>query len=429
MSDYYEATEETLSGAFETAGVKRAKPLAVGLITNLVPYHHARWEAFAATETAECVLVELAGKDEFSVLEYAPSGDAGYSRRILFDQARGDDLAAEEIRRKVRLCLSQLKPDVVCLNGYAFPLSLSALQWSIENQVPTVVCSESNEFDAPRNPLREWIKGRIVRLCDAGLAGGSPQAQYLNRLGMPADRTFTGYDAVDNNYFQTEAESARACEVEVRLRYGLPERYFLAVSRFTEKKNLARLIQAYGRYRQQAEGEGLEEIWDLVILGDGPLYQDLCSLRDGLGLETSIHFAGAKPYAEVPAFYGLAEAFIHASTTEQWGLVVNEAMAAGMPVLVSNRCGCASDLVEDGVNGFSFDPYDIEQIAGRMLELNLMPVWWRLELAESSRRRIDQWGPGAFAAGMYKAVEIALRRPAPKASLADNLLLRFLVNR
>jgi 1,2-diacylglycerol 3-alpha-glucosyltransferase len=59
---------------------------------------------------------------------------------------------------------------------------------------------------------------------------------------------------------------------------------------------------------------------------------------------------------------GLASAFIQASTTEQWGLVVNEAMASGLPVLVSERCGCAPDLVKNGVNGYTFDPYDIKEI-------------------------------------------------------------------
>jgi glycosyltransferase involved in cell wall biosynthesis len=427
MSVYYKATDP-LAGATLAADGAPRKSRAVGLIANLVPYHHARWEAFASTQMAECILVELVGNDEFGVLQYTPK-KLSYSRQILFAYAGNNEVSTAETRTKVRQALSRLKPDVVCLNGYAFTQSLAALQWCIENQAPTVICSESNEFDAARNPLKEWIKGRLVRLCDAGLAGGIPQAQYLNRLGLPRDRIFTGYDAVDNNYFYNQAEVARANEAEIRQRYKLPERYFLAVSRFTEKKNLSRLIQAYALYRKWAEQEGGEASWDLVILGDGPLSQDLYSLRGALGLDTSVHFSGAKPYAELPAFYGLAEAFIHASTTEQWGLVVNEAMASGLPVLVSNRCGCARELVEEGGNGFSFDPYDAEQIARRMLDLSQMPAGRRQELAECSRRRVDQWGPEAFAAGMRKAVEVALRRPAPKASLADKLMLSFLVNR
>jgi 1,2-diacylglycerol 3-alpha-glucosyltransferase len=427
MSIYYKAAEP-FTGATLAANKQPGKLRAVGLITNLVPYHHARWEAFAATQIAECVLLEMFGKDEFSVLEYRPSGKVSYSRQVLFDEARVDEVSASEMRSTVQKCLTQLKPDVVCLNGYAFIHSLAALEWSIDNQVPTVICSESNQFDAARNPLKEWIKGRLVRLCDSGLAGGVPQAQYLNRLGLPWNRIFTGYDAVDNQYFRIHADYARAREKEIRPRYNLPEHYFLAVSRFTEKKNLSRLIQAYGHYREWAERERSGEIWDLAILGDGPLYEDLCSLRGRLGLDTRVHFLGAKPYAEVPAFYGLAEAFIHASTTEQWGLVVNEAMASGLPVLVSNRCGCVADLVEDGGNGFNFDPYDTEQVARRMQAFSQMSAGRRREMAENSSKRIDQWGPGAFAGGMLQAIEVALPRPAPKASLADKLLLRLLAH-
>ena len=427
MSSYYKAAEP-FTEATRAANKQPRKLLAIGLIANLVPYHHARWEAFAATRVAECVLLEMFGKDEFSVLQYNPSEKVSYSRQVLFDTVRMDKVTGVEMRKMVQKCLTQLKPDVVCLSGYAFTHSLAALEWSIDNKVPTVICSESNEFDTARNPLKEWIKERLVRLCGSGLAGGAPQAQYLNRLGLPWDRIFTGYDAVDNEYFRIQADSARAREKEIRPRYNLPEHYFLAVSRFTEKKNLSRLIQAYGHYREWAEKEKLEEIWELAVLGDGPLYEDLCSLRGRLDLDTRVHFLGAKPYAEVPAFYGLAEAFIHASTTEQWGLVVNEAMASGLPVLVSNRCGCVDDLVEDGGNGFNFDPYDTEQIARRMQDLSQMSAGKRRELAENSRRRIDRWGPETFAAGMRQAVEVALRRPAPKASLADKLLLRLLVH-
>ena len=108
--------------------------------------------------------------------------------------------------------------------------------------------------------------------------------------------------------------------------------------------------------------------WSLVLLGDGPLKSDLCRLISDLRLDACVHLPGFKQYHELPVYYGLASAFVHASTTEQWGLVVNEAMASGLPVLVSNRCGCAQDLVKEGVNGFTFDPCNVEQLAQLMLK-------------------------------------------------------------
>lgn len=120
--------------------------------------------------------------------------------------------------------------------------------------------------------------------------------------------------------------------------------------------------------------------------------------------------------------------FVHASTSEQWGLVVNEAMAAGLPVLVSNRCGCAADLVREGVNGFTFDPYDVEEMTRLMFRVAHGDVD-RAALGQASREIIAEWGPERFAVGLEQAVEAALSAPAPKPSLLDRALLWALIHR
>jgi len=137
---------------------------------------------------------------------------------------------------------------------------------------------------------------------------------------------------------------------------------------------------------------------------------------------------GFKQYDELPAWYGLAGAFVHASTTEQWGLVVNEAMASGLPVLVSERCGCAPDLVKDGVNGFIFDPYDVERLARLMYRLAHGDVD-RDAMGRASQEIIADWGLERFADGLAKAVDVAVSRPTPKAPWFDCLLLQALMYR
>lgn len=147
---------------------------------------------------------------------------------------------------------------------------------------------------------------------------------------------------------------------------------------------------------------------------------------------------GFKQYDELPVYYGLASAFVHASATEQWGLVVNEAMASGLPVLVSNRCGCAMDLVKDGVNGFTFDPHNVEQLASLMFKLStLNSLAGRSEaktaplstLGAASREIISSWGPERFADGLVRAVKMALTTPRPQPTPIDRLLLRVLLAR
>jgi glycosyltransferase involved in cell wall biosynthesis len=133
--------------------------------------------------------------------------------------------------------------------------------------------------------------------------------------------------------------------------------------------------------------------------------------------------AGFRQYDELPAYYGLASAFVHASTTEQWGLVVNEAMASGLPVLVSEHCGCAPDLVENGVNGFTFDPYDVQALAALMQRVAAMTEVRRTAMARAGQRIIADWGPERFADGLMQAAEAALRQAPPAPSWFDQALL------
>jgi glycosyltransferase involved in cell wall biosynthesis len=148
-----------------------------------------------------------------------------------------------------------------------------------------------------------------------------------------------------------------------------------------------------------------------------------------LNLKDHVSMPGFKQYAELPLYYGSAGAFIHASATEQWGLVVNEAMASGLPVLVSNRCGCASDLVKKGINGFTFDPVSSGQLAELMRRVAEMEPARRAQMGARSRELIAQWGTERFASGLTQAVETALRVATPRATLLDRLLLRVLAFR
>ena len=233
---------------------------------------------------------------------------------------------------------------------------------------------------------------------------------------MPADRVFLGYDAVDNAHFDRGADAARS-DPDTRRRLGLPDQYFLASSRFVGKKNLPALLDAFAAHRRQA-GTG----WDLVLLGDGPLRGVIEGEIARHGLGGAVHLPGFRQYHELPAYYGLAGAFVLASTVEQWGLVVNEAMAAGLPVLVSDRCGCAADLVRDGVSGYAFPPGSPSRLAGLLTRLAADPVG-RERLGQGARRVIADWSPERFAAGFWAAAEAAVAAPPPTPRLASRGVL------
>jgi glycosyltransferase involved in cell wall biosynthesis len=163
----------------------------------------------------------------------------------------------------------------------------------------------------------------------------------------------------------------------------------------------------------------------LVLLGDGPLRPDLVRLISELGLQSCVLLPGFKQYDELPAYYALAGAFIHASTVEQWGLVVNEAMASGLPVLVSNRCGCAKDLVQENINGFTFDPNNIDQLSGLMVKISA-GSFSRDAYGAASSRIIAGWNPDRFAQGLSQALQVALAAPLPRSNFVDRALLQLL---
>ena len=368
-----------------------------------------------------CELIEITNRDEFRALEGSESGDSGYRRHTLFPGRERSKLETSEIKRFVELWLEQERPELLVLNGWSFSYNLVALQWGVKHGVPCVICSESNEFDEPRSALKEFIKGRIVSLCSAGLAGGTPQADYLVKLGLPRERVSTGYDVVDNDYFQMKRVNQDEKE--------LPARYFFSCARFGKKKNLPGLIRAYARYRMMvAETASDDLLCDLVIAGEGeerPVIEK--AIRDS-GMATYVHLLGPKGYAELPIYYAKAAAFIHASTTEQWGLVVNEAMASGLPVLVSNRCGCAADLVKEGENGWTFNPKNEEQLAELMTKISSDEAG-RKKMGARSREMIAEWGPDRFAAGLEAAVEASLSAPKKRVTILDRLILRLMTRR
>ena len=394
------------------------------LFQRLGPYHHARLNA--AGKLMSVWGVEACATEDIYAWAKVEGADA-FTRITLTERDSGDRLWRQELQRKLWHELDEIKPQVVAVNGWSSTDAFSLLWWCAKTNTPAIMMSESTEWDDPRRFWKEWIKGRLVKMCAAGLAGGTPHADYLARLGLPRNRIFLGYDVVDNDYFATRTAELRTAALRTPL--GLPEKYFLASARFIEKKNLSRLLEAYAHHRVIAEkleiGNRKSEIWKLVLLGDGPLRETINHKLSTLNLQDQVLLPGFKQYDELPKYYGLASAFIHASTTEQWGLVVNEAMASSLPVLVSNRCGCAADLVQNGVNGFTFDPSNVEEMAKRMFQLSTLSPSQLSTMGVASRRIIADWGPERFANGLRGAVTMALKHPCSRAGLLNQLLLQL----
>lgn len=393
--------------------------------TRLGPYHLARISGAAKRLRCaglEVTAIEVAGRDHY--LWEASRSEPDSRRRTLFPEAQYCDLTQKEVGGRVTSALEEIKPDAVAINGWAMPEARAALSWCRENERIAVLMSETKEDECKRRWWKEWLKSRIVRRFDAALVGGRPHKEYAVKLGVPAEKVFLGYDAVDNDYFIRQTEKVRsgrdsAAPPDETLRALRP--YFYANSRFLHRKNLDGLLRAYHTYRERAA-----EPWNLVITGDGEERENLLRLCADLGLPMvdqfkarpesehgsgraapAVLFPGFVQYEQLPVYYALASAFIHPARSEPWGLVVNEACASGLPVLVSHTVGSRYELVQDPQNGYLLDPFEVEDICSRMLRLSDLPAAERRQMGERSRRIVADWGPERFGQGLWRAIQAA----------------------
>ncbi len=361
---------------------------------NLGPYHIARATALAA-------------QTELTVIEFAAAQKL-YGWRIdrsklPFGIVTLSDGAWEEqsIPALAKACwknLERIRPTQLVIPGYANPIALVIALWGCFRRVPRILMTESTAIDRRRHAWKEKIKSILInQLYDGVSFGGKPQLRYLEQLRFPAAKTAPFYNVVDNHFFRYSTEAVRSQHQPSD--FALPSRYFLYVGRLAPEKNIAGLLRAFARYRQ---GGGT---FELVLAGDGPLRDSLAVLAKQLAVEADCHFVGNKTAQELPPYYAFATAFVLPSTSEPWGLVVNEAMAAGLPVFISNRCGCVEDLVSEGENGYLFDPENDEQIAACMAQFETLPSAQLSQMKQSSLSRVQEFSPENWASHLTNLIQ------------------------
>lgn len=380
-----------------------AKNLLTILYNNFGPHHLARIAAAMKISKVygfEVVGIELANRE----LIYPWDRDANISsvtKYTLFAAKAVEEISATALVHSMWSILNNINPQALAvgLSKPAIPAMLTALIWARLNKRIAVQMRDTKIDDHYRNPLKEWIKSKIAVLFDAALVAGTSSKAYMEKLGLTSNRIFLGADVVDNDYFAKQADWAKGNAAHLSERYRLPESYFLCVCRFLEGKNLPRLLEAYAGYSQASGARA----WELVLCGSGPLEYQLKQQAIRLGIQEQVRFPGFIQIGELPVYYGLARCLIMPSLGDTWGLVVNEAMASGLPVLVSLACGCAPDLVQEGINGYSFDPCDEKSLTKLLLKISSDDLALQ-GMGEASRRIIANWGLDLFARNLLAAV-------------------------
>lgn len=367
----------------------------------LAPYSIPRFKAFQSLRPDYDVRVMALGATErmreWNVQKY----DLGFDYQEAVPGETVEDIKPHTLVACIGQWLDEFDPQAVVITGYYYPAMRAAARWARRHRRASIYLGDSQWADRPRIVLREWLKGWWVRRhYDSAFVAGERAATYLTKMGFHRERIWTGYDVVDNQAFYDGAQSARGEADRQRINLGIPERYFLYVGRFAPEKNVLRLLDAYGRYRRESGSSS----WGLVLVGSGPQEAQLRTVAQSL---RDVVFTGYQQLDKVRAYFGLASCLVLPSLSEPWGLVVNEALAAGLPVIVSHRCGCVPELVRSGLNGYVCDPFDIDGLARLMsvmssgcVDLNAM--------RKASRELVASYTPETWAQSFNDCLQLTM---------------------
>jgi glycosyltransferase involved in cell wall biosynthesis len=294
--------------------------------------------------------------------------------------------------------------DALWIHGYATANALHAMLAAKLLGIPVMLRAESWLRDRGRSRTKLAAKRLFFEalepLVDAVLPIGIANADYWSHYFDDRVPQFLVPYAVDNNYFSQRARAAQQTRAELQAELNLdPARQvILFASKLQERKNCAHLVDAYSRLAAAAVRPPY-----LVIVGDGEERAALERQAAATGLD-SIRFAGFRNQSEMPRFFDLASVFVLPSRHEPWGLIVNEAMNASRPVIVSDDVGCALDLVQDGINGFIYPTGDIDALA-QALHRVLASAETAARMGASAYRRVQQWGLEQDVQGLRSALQ------------------------
>jgi glycosyltransferase involved in cell wall biosynthesis len=296
------------------------------------------------------------------------------------------------------------RPDVVINAGWSSLTNWHAFLACRRRRIRQVLWAGStrNEPSWQRRLTTPAVK-YLVRYSDAWASYGTAASRYLLDLGAVAARLVPAYHCIDNARFLALCEATRPQVAAERAALGLAGRkVVLFVGRLLERKGLDHLIEALARLAPERSDLAL------VVVGDGPLRAEWQRLAEARLPAGTAHFLGARPLDQLPLHYQLADLFVLPSLEEVWGLVVNEAALAGLPLVVSDRCGAAVDLVEPGRNGFRVPPGDVGALASAIRDV-LAGADTAATMGRESRRIVERCAPDKVAAALLQAAQLAAR--------------------
>lgn len=357
------------------------------LLHQIGPYHHARLNALA--QIFDVLVIEIRAKSTEYYWTNLNHGECNY--RVFRAQGKNEILNI----------YSQNEIDFFLTYGWNESEYLFTVLYAKQRSKLVFTCSDTIYSKKKRLWVLELFKSLIIKSFDGFLVAGKQSKDYILRYDKKAIIE-TPFDVIDNSAFKIPVD------------WKVKTHKILCVARFIREKNLLELIDGYAQYHACSRNK-----LSLEIVGDGELKGQICARIHSLKLGEYVSVISWVDNKEMPRLLHSAQCLILPSVSETWGLVVNEAMAAGLPVLVSSKCGCASDLVKHNENGFVFEPTkdSVSDVLNAFAELSESQ---KKMMGQKSEQIIAQYSLENHATAMVRLLQSS---NSSSLSMAQRLLL------
>lgn len=299
--------------------------------------------------------------------------------------------------------LQELRPDALLVMGWHLKSFRQAMRAAKRLKIPVMVRGDSH-LSTPRNVFKQIAKLAVypffLRRFDAALYVGQKSREYWRHYLYPARRLFFSPHCVDNDFFRSQSLGHSSCVARKALGLSPESKIILFAGKLLDCKCPLDLVEACAR--AQIEISGL----CVAFAGSGELESAIQKHAEALGVRCEM--LGFRNQSEMPLVYAAADVLVLPSQSETWGLVANEALACGVPIILSDECGAAPDLAADGLAGRVFPMGDINALSDSILDILRNPPSSK-QIAE----RADAYNVGAAAAGILEAMAFLLPHHIP----------------
>ena len=285
--------------------------------------------------------------------------------------------------------LNGYEPDVV-ISGELGLRTLQALayrRWRRESRL-LIRATLSDRTEQGRGESREWLRRRLLRGADAVMVNGRSGADYVKRFRVPDEKLFFTPSTTDLVPFCSVAPG-RSGESSYRLLY---------VGQLAERKGLLPFVRVLSQWAEKHRDSSIQ-FW---LVGDGPLRPRLAQME--LPTNVAVRFFGNVAYEDLPKIYAQGGILAFPTLADEWGMVVNEALATGLPVLGSIYSQAVDELIQDGVNGWTFRPDNPEEMFFALDRALATPKASLDGMRRAARRAVERLTPDFVADRIVEAV-------------------------